>query len=333
MPGGRPTLRARLVRRGLVVAVQTLRRRSGGLPDPDGDPAALRAYGLALRAELEAAGERLPVPRSARITAVRAAVPAEWVVDERAEPGSGRVVLHLHGGAYTMGSPRTHRGLAAALSRVSRAPVLVPDYRLAPEHVFPAALDDAEAVYRWLLEHHGADPAGIVVSGDSAGGGLGLALLVRLRDAGLPLPAGYVGISPWTDLAGTGGSVQELAAIDPWLTAGLLRPAAAVYAGDTPLDDPLVSPLYADLAGLPPLLVHVGGHEILRDDARRLVARARAAGVAASVGKFPGLWHVFHVFPGVPEARDALREIGGFIRRCTARVGRVPGGACGPDPV
>lgn len=316
---GSPSLRARLVRRGLVRVVGVLRARGGGVPDPDGPPAAIEAYGLALREQLEALGARLPVPRSVVIDDIDVDVPAERVTDERAA-GSRCAVLHLHGGAYTMGSPRTHRGLAAALSRVARMPVVVPDYRLAPEHRFPAALDDAVAAYRWLTERAGIDPRGVAVSGDSAGGGLGLALLVRLRDEGLPLPACYVGMSPWTDLMGTGASMHELAALDPWLTPRLIRPAAGAYAGDHALDHPLVSPLYADLRGLPPMLVHVGGHEILLDDARRLVDRARAADVDASVGVFAGMWHVFHVFPGVPESRDALREIGGFVRRHTAAV-------------
>lgn len=316
---GSPSLRARLVRRGLVRVLETLRARGGGLPDPDGPPEALEAYALALREQLEGLGARLPVPRSATIDPVDVGMPAERVADERAV-GSRCTVLHLHGGAYTMGSPRTHRGLAAALSRVARMPVVVPDYRLAPEHVFPAALDDAFAAYRCLIERDGIDPRGVAITGDSAGGGLGLALLVRLRDEGVALPACYVGMSPWTDLAGTGASMHELAALDPWLSARLVRPAAAGYAGEHPLDHPLVSPLYADLHGLPPILVHVGGHEILLDDARRLVDRARQADVDASVGVFAGMWHVFHVFPGVPESRDALREIGGFIRRHTASV-------------
>lgn len=318
--GARPSPQARLVRRAFVALLERLRSRGGGLPDPDGPAEALEAYALAMREQLEQLGTRLPVPRTAGIRAIEAGVPGEWVEDERAA-GSRRVVLHLHGGAYTMGSPRTHRGLAAALSRVSGAPVLLPEYRLAPEHLFPAALDDAEAAYHHLVEVQGVDPAGIAITGDSAGGGLGLALLVRLRDQGAALPACYVGLSPWTDLAGTGASMRELDQIDPWLTAALITPAARGYAGSAPLDHPLVSPLYADLTGLPPMLVHVGGHEILLDDARRLVARARAAGVDASVGVFPGLWHVFHVFPGLPESRDALREIGGFVRRCTAGLG------------
>jgi monoterpene epsilon-lactone hydrolase len=228
-----------------------------------------------------------------------------------------RVILHLHGGAYCLGSPETHRGLAAALSRTARAAVLLPAYRLAPEHRHPAALEDVLATYRWLTDERGVDPGRIVVTGDSAGGGLGALLLVRLRDEGRPLPAAYVGVSPWTDLAATGSSLTDLDGIDPWLSAALVMPAARSYAGDIPLDDPRVSPLYADLRGLPPMLVHVGTDEILFDDAARFVERAREAGVDASLGRFEGMWHVFHIFPGLPEGRAALRELGGFVRRHT----------------
>jgi epsilon-lactone hydrolase len=292
-------------------------RGSGGRPDPEGPVEELEAYALRIREQMEQMGSRLPLPRSASWDACdMPGVLGEWVVDERAE-GSDRAVLHLHGGAYSMGSPRTHRGLGATLSRRARAPVLLPEYRLAPEDVFPAALDDVTAAYRWLVDDHGTDPARIAITGDSAGGGLGLALLVKLRDEGRPLPACYVGMSPWTDLAGTGPSLTELDGVDPWLTASLIQPAARAYAGEAALDHPLVSPLYAELRGLPPMLVHVGGDEILRDDACRLVDRARDAGVDASLGLYEGLWHVFHAFPGFPESRDALREIGGFIRRHT----------------
>jgi epsilon-lactone hydrolase len=310
-----PSLRSQVIKHGLVTALQLLRGR-GGPPDPDGPAEELEAYALRVREQMEQMGSRLPLPRRASWEACEmAGVLGEWVRDERAD--DDRVVLHLHGGAYVMNSPRTHRGLGATLSRTTRAPVLLPEYRLAPEHVFPAALDDAVAAYRWVIGEHGTDPARVAVTGDSAGGGLGVALLVRLRDEGLPLPACYAGMSPWTDLAGTGASLRELDDIDPWLSARTVVPAARAYAGDTPLDDPLVSPLYADLTGLPPMLVHAGSDEILRDDAARLVERARAAGVDASVGIYEGLWHVFHAFPGFPESRDALREIGGFVRRHT----------------
>lgn len=323
--GGRSiaSLRASLMRRGLQAALWAMRARSGGVPDPAGSEEELEAYALRLREQMERMGSRLRPRRHVTWHELPAAEPVSglWVEDE-ATAVDDRVVLHLHGGAYLMGSPRTHLGMAASLSRTSRSPVMLPHYRLAPEHVFPAALDDAVAAYRWLVDRRGFRPDRIAVSGDSAGGGLGLAMLVRLRDEGWPLPACYVGLSPWTDLAGTGDSMRQLDELDPWLSAAMVTPAARAYAGETPLDDPLLSPLYADLTGLPPMLVHAGGHEILLDDARRVVERARAAGVDASLGVFDGMWHVFQAFPGLPETRRALREIGAFVRRCTVPPAR-----------
>lgn len=320
------SLRARLVRRALRAALWAMRSRGGGVPDPEGPEEELRAHALRLREQMEGVGSRLSPRRGVVWQEVPAmgTVPGLWVEDEKVA-ADDRVVLHLHGGAYLMGSPRTHLGMAASLSRTSRSTVVLPEYRLAPEHVFPAALDDAVASYEWLVERRGFEPARIAVSGDSAGGGLGLAMLTRLRDEGRELPACYVGLSPWTDLAGAGASLHELEGVDPWLSAAMVQPAARAYAGETPLDDPLVSPLYADLTGLPPMLVHVGSHEILLDDARRLVERARAAGVDASVGVFDEMWHVFQAFPGLPETRRALREIGAFVRRCTVSPRQLAG--------
>ena len=326
-----PSLRARLVRRGFVIALRLLRRRSGGLPAPDAPFEQLDAYVQGIRSTTESLLSRIPPARDvemAKLTGspvpglvVRAGdggpIPtdragfAEWLA------AAPRIVLHLHGGGYFMGSPTTHRGLAAAIGRSSGAPVVLPDYRLVPEHPYPAALDDAEATFRWLVETCGVDPARMAVVGDSAGGGLAAALLVRLRSGGSPLPACYVGISPWLDLAGTGESVQRLDGTDPWIPARMLPIPAGFYAGERALDDPEVSPLYADLAGFPATLLYVGGHEVLLDDALRFVDRAREAGSDASVGVFPGLWHVFPAFPGLPESRDAIAELGAFIRRHT----------------
>ena len=296
-----------------------MRAGGGGVPDPAAPGSELEAYAIAIRDLLERMAARRPTPPGVTVEAVDTGVPSEWVAHAHAR-AADCAVLYLHGGAYVLGSPRTHRGLAAAISRSARAGVLLPEYRLAPEHAFPAALEDARTAYRWLIEERGIAPVRIAISGDSAGGGLGVALLVSLREEGVPLPACYVGISPWTDLAGTGPSMDALDETDPWLDAAMVRRAAEAYAGELPRDDPRISPLYADLTGLPPMLVHVGSDEILLDDARRLVARARDAGVDASVGVFPGLWHVFHAFPGFPESRDAVREIGAFIRRHTGGV-------------
>jgi epsilon-lactone hydrolase len=313
------------MRGALVGALEVLRRTNGaGAPGPDLPPEQLEQYALQAHERMEALGERLTPRTRVSWHAVPAmgTVGGEWVEDERVA-ADDRVVLHLHGGAYLIGSPRSHRGLASSLSRTSRSAVVLPEYRLAPGHVYPAALEDAMGAYRWLVEDRGFRPGRIAVTGDSAGGGLGLGLLLRLRDEGYELPACYVGMSPWVDLAGGSPLLAELDELDPWLTAAMMAPVARMYAGDTPLDDPLLSPVYADLTGLPPMLIHAGTHEILLDDARRLVASARQAGVDASLGEFAEMWHVFQAFPGLPETRRSLREIGAFIRRCTVPPRRL----------
>ena len=310
------SLRSQLVGRALTGLLQLARgdrhlHEESTLDD-------LARYVREIRPRIDRLADRGRVPRDVRIEEVTdAPVAGEWVrpVQDR---GDGPVVLHLHGGAYTLCSPATHRGMARALARGARGVAWLPQYRLAPEHPFPAAVDDALASYRWVLEEVGVDPARVAVTGDSAGGGLALALLVRARDEGLPLPACYAGLSPWTDLTGASPSIEANNGRDalfgdvPTPIAGLL---GELYAEDT--SHPLVSPVYADLRGLPPMLVHVGEHELIRDDGLRLVERARAHGVDASAGTFAGMWHVFQVIP-LPESRRSLREIGGFIRRHTS---------------
>lgn len=326
-----PSLRARIIRGGLVAGLELLRRRSGGLPPPDAPFEELERYALQMRTRAERLLARVPPGRDIEVARLPGSPVPGLVVTTRSHgtpptdpvdfgewlAAAPRVLLHLHGGGYFMGSPVTHRGFGAALARGSDAVVVLPDYRLVPEHAYPAALDDAEAVARWLTETCGIDPTRLAVAGDSAGGGLAAALLLRLRDQGRALPACYVGVSPWLDLAGSGDSVTELDGVDPWIPAAMLPLPARFYAGGLPLDDPRISPLYADLSGLPPTLLYVGGDELLLDDAVRFTARARAAGVAADCGVYPGLWHVFPVFPGLPESRDVLAEVGGFLRRHT----------------
>jgi epsilon-lactone hydrolase len=339
-----PTLRTRIVKLGFVAGLEAMRRSgAGGSPAADAPEEELREFALGMRNQLEKMTSRLPNGRTVRVARQRGPVEGLWVSDSRAgghpgPEGADRVTLHLHGGAYVMGSPGTHRGLAAAMSRATRGPVFLARYRLAPEDLFPAPVEDALAAYRWLTEDRGIAPERLAISGDSAGGGLGLALLLKLKEEGLPLPACYVGFSPWTDLAATGGSMRDKDGIDPWLSADLVLPAARAYAGSASLEDPLVSPLYGDLAGLPPMLVHVGSDEILLDDAVRIVERARDAGVDASLGEFEGLWHVFQAFP-LPESRRSLREVGAFIRRHTLTAaasaadgpGDRPAGETGDD--
>ena len=239
-------------------------------------------------------------------------VPAEWVVAESAD--GARAILYLHGGGYVIGSINTHRELAARLSRAAAARVLVIDYRLGPEHPHPAAVDDAVAAYRWLLSQ-GVSPLRLAVAGDSAGGGLTVATLVAVRDAGLPAPAAGVCLSPWVDLEGIGESMATKAALDPMVQRdGLLKMAAAYLGGQSPRT-PLAAPLYADLSGLPPLLIQVGTAETLLDDSTRLAERARKAGVQVTLEPWEDMIHVFQAFASMlPEGRQAIDRIGEFVR-------------------
>jgi epsilon-lactone hydrolase len=319
------SLRARAMRRAFAVTIRLLRARRGGLPSPDAPVEELESYALQARAQLEDLAQHVRAPRAASVSSpadapVRSLVVAdgETTVPHNGLPAStDRVVLYLHGGAYCLGSPELYRGLAGALARTAGATVVLPDYRLAPEHPYPAALDDVVEAWDWLTRSRGIDATRIAVAGDSSGAGLAAALCLRLRDEQRPTPACLAAISPWTDLAATGGSLIDNEASDVWIPPRLIGPVARAYAGDRPLDDPLVSPLYGDLRGLPPTLVHVGTDEVLLDDATRFVTKARAHGVDASLGRFEGLWHVFHAFPGFPESRAAVQELGAFVRRHT----------------
>jgi epsilon-lactone hydrolase len=251
-------------------------------------------------------------PRGTTVDPVNAGgVPAEWVVAAGAD--SDRVLLYLHGGAYQIGSPATHRSMVARLSGAARARVLSVGYRLAPEHPFPAAVDDAVAAYRWLLAG-GTDPAVLAVAGDSAGGGLALASLVALRDAAEPMPAAAVVVSPWTDLALTGDSLHTRAAADVLIKpAGMAATAEAYLAGQDPRH-PYASPLYADLHGLPPVLIHVGDAEVILDDSTRFAARARDHGVDVTLEVWDEMPHVWHAFAGLlPEADEAIERIGSWL--------------------
>lgn len=231
-----------------------------------------------------------------------------------------RVILYLHGGGYTLGSPDTHKGLASHLAASTRSSVLVPDYRLAPEHPYPAALEDAVAAYRALLDRH--KPGDIAICGDSAGGGLALCTAIALRDAGLPLPSALLLISPWTDMTLSGETITSRAEIDPMLTLGWLQRAAEAYRGGLPLSDPRLSPLYAVLDGLPPMLIQVGSDEMLLSDSQRLQERARAVGVEVDLQIEDGLWHDFQVHAGVLKASDAaIQRIADFLRARTGKVG------------
>ncbi len=248
-------------------------------------------------------------------------VPCDWVdLDDQQAQGT---VLYFHGGGYVLGSPVAYRDLTGRIAAAARCRVLAPDYRLAPEHAYPAAVDDALKCYRWLLAN-GTPTSSIVIAGDSAGGGLTLATLVALKQAGDPLPAGAVCLSPWTDLAGTGVSMSGNAAADPMLTAAALAGMARTYASGQDLTDPLISPFYADLSGLPPTCLFVGSTEILRDDAERVVARIRESGGDAVLKvqeKMPHVWPMFAA--RLPEGRETIAEIGRFVQRRVNSEGRA----------
>jgi phosphinothricin tripeptide acetyl hydrolase len=265
------------------------------------------------RAQYERAEKVFPTPPDVKVERVNVpAAPAEWLRPPSAVPG--RVVLYLHGGGYVIGSPRSHRHLAAAIAGAAGASALLLDYRLAPEHPFPAAVEDATAAYRWLLDQAIA-PEHIVIAGDSAGGGLTVATVLALREARVPLPAGGVCISPWVDLTCSGASYATKAAADPIVRRAGVEEMARAYLGATPPRTPLASPLFADLRGLPPLLIHVGSDEVLLDDAVQLAERAKAAGVDATLEIYDRMIHVWHWFlPMLDEAQTAVEAIGRFVR-------------------
>jgi acetyl esterase/lipase len=232
----------------------------------------------------------------------------------RATVAPSCALIHLHGGAFVFGSRASYRNRAMRFSYRLNAEVFVPEYRLAPEHPFPAALDDALAAYRYVRAQRPGLP--IVLSGDSAGGGLVLSVLVRLRELGEHPPQGALLLSPWTDLAVTGASVDENAARDRWLSRAHLETWAAYYAGDASRSAPLLSPLYADLSGLPPLMLLAGEHEVLLDDARRVAERARAAGTEAEVLVGPRMQHDWPLtLPWLEESKRAWRAMATFVEQ------------------
>ena len=238
---------------------------------------------------------------------------AEWVAPAT-DAEHGGVVLYLHGGAYALGSIATHRAFVGRFATTTGTRVLAIDYRLAPEHPFPAALDDAVAAYRWLLSA-GYDPARIVIAGDSAGGGLALATIVMLRDAGDRLPACAVCFSPWVDLTLSCASIDTNAEADSILNRDALAGYARLYTNGHDPRDPLVSPLFADLTGLPPILIHVGSDEILLDEVVALCDRARAAGVDAEIEVWPGMFHVFQMVTFLRQSVSSLDHAALFIAR------------------
>ena len=290
---------------------------------PEGRPIEQR------RAEWEAEALMHILPVGARFSAVDAGgVPAEWMD----MPGSARdrVFLLLHGGGYRAGSPRTHRRLAANFAAAMGMRVLVPDYRLAPEHPFPAGVEDAAPPLPPGAAHapaavQGPPPAPLAAhdppgGGDAAGGGLALSMLLALREAGAEMPRAAVLLAPWTDLTVSSESYERLRAHDPIITRESLLEGGLWYAGTGNPADPLMSPLFADLAGLPPMLIHAGEDEVMVDDSRRFAQRALDAGVDVTCKIFPGMWHVFHgAGLEIPEAQSAFDEIGDYVRALFGR--------------
>jgi acetyl esterase/lipase len=242
---------------------------------------------------------------------------AEWISPDGTpeDDSDGAVVLYLHGGGYCIGSLDTHRGLAARIARATDCTVVTIDYRLAPEHRFPGAVEDACAAYQELLAA-GRRPGRIAIAGDSAGGGLTIATLLALRSDRTPLPAAAVCLSPWVDLTQSAPTYQTLADADPMVSKEGLDVMAAAYLGDSDAHNQLASPIFADnLGDLPPVLIEVGEHEVLLDDSLRLAERIRSDGGSVSLTEWPELIHVFQAFPGplVPEADESIAGVGSFL--------------------
>jgi acetyl esterase/lipase len=240
-----------------------------------------------------------------------AGVPAEWVVPNDCVPG--RAVMYLHGGGYATGTLDSFRSLSSHLARATRARLLAVDYRLAPEHPYPAAVEDAMTAYRFAITA-GCEPETMALCGDSSGAGLALGSMVALRDLSEPLPGVAICISPWTDLTLSGVSIESNRGTDPMVSAATLRLMADAYLGEVDRRSPKASPLFADLSGLPPLLVQVGAGELLLDDATRFADRAESAGVDVTLEVWDDVFHVWHSFADLlPEARDAVARIGAYV--------------------
>jgi monoterpene epsilon-lactone hydrolase len=270
------------------------------------------------RRALEGFAKLSMLPTKTKVQSINVGnISAEWI--SAGNPLEECAVLYLHGGAYNIGSLNTHRDIAARISKASKVRTLLVDYRLAPEHAHPAAVEDVAVAYRWLLGK-GFYPQNIVIAGDSAGGGLAIATLVLLRDAGEPMPAAAVCLSAWTDLKGTGQSIATHIHADPFLTPEWLQFMAKSYAANNDPRSPLISPIFADLHELPPILIQVGTDEILLSDSTRLADRARQARVDVTLDVWENMWHVWHFFAGqMPEGSRALDEVGRFINKHISR--------------
>ncbi len=237
---------------------------------------------------------------------------AEWLTPK--DRMDGKLLLYLHGGAYVLGGCDMYRQMVSHMARAGRIQALLPEYRLSPEHKYPAAIDDAVGIYRTLLQQ-GIKPESIIFAGDSAGGGLAVATLLTLRDAGDPLPAAAVLLSPFLDVSGSGESMQSRAMQDPWFHAEDVLTIADYYCAAKQRREPLVSPVFADVGGLPPLYIQVGDDEILLSDSERIAQKIEVAGGEVELEVWPEMWHVFQMFIGkMPESGRAIRKIGDYVR-------------------
>lgn len=264
------------------------------------------------RSRLENLTRFLPIPRGMTLNNLSAdGVRAALFETTNAKPG---IILYLHGGAYAVGSVKVHRNFLGRLAKVCRMNILAIDYHLAPEHPFPAALEDALTAFRWLLSQ-GYGPGEMVIAGDSAGGGLAIATLISLRDSQLPLPACAVCISPWVNLACTQEKSNNNN--DPLLNPAILEAYSRYYAGETDSANPLMSPVFANLQGLPPILIQVGTNEILLDQVEEFCEKARQAKVEIEMDRWQGMFHVFQMIPILPETKHSLKKIANFIAKKT----------------
>jgi acetyl esterase/lipase len=263
-----------------------------------------------------------PVPAEAVFEPAQCGpVKGEWV--RLGSAPAQRLILYFHGGGFVSGSAQTYRPLVARLCQAAQAVAFVPEYRLAPEFPFPAGLRDGLDVYRNLLQRQ-LSPSSIVLGGDAAGGGLAFACLLAIRNAGLPMPAACVAMSPWADLSLSGWSIMQNAQSDAALSWELLFVSARHYLKKTAPSDPYASPVYSSFHGFPPIMVHAGGHELLRDDASRIGERAAEANVPVSVEIYDSMQHVFQGSPYVPEAKVSLNRLGQFIRAKASAQATAP---------
>ena len=270
------------------------------------------------RALFDQTGESIPLPDDVKIDAVDAGGRPALMIDGP-KSRADHVILYLHGGGYVLGSPLSHRPLTVLLAEAAEATVLSLDYSLAPEGVYPAAVEDAVNAYQWLVKEKGIAPGKIAVSGDSAGGGLAAATLMLLRDRELGEPAAGMLISPWADLTCSSKSMTSRADIDPWLEQSTLKEMADAYLGGKGAESHLASPVFGSLEGLPPLLIQVGTREILHDDSLRMAGKAAEAHLDVTLEIWDGMIHVWHFFaPMLEEGREAIDNMGAFYKAKTA---------------